>query len=217
MYHRLKILLLLLLILSLYVRPTTITISSLDANKITALGTMLAIFVALSISIWGERFKRWGGYKPSIFILRSLENIQINRRGVRQGQTRLVFENRGNVPAEEVEVYVNMIYDNQIPRLNFIGVPLSWTHDGRSTRNFQPHQLRYLDLCRIDDISDVNNVPKLVLVAGSGIPTYEDLVPGRMKLDLLVSEKSGITKRYEIHLRWHMGADLVMVTRIREL
>ena len=129
MKDRLRLLLFLLLVLAFFLRPLVISIDSLTANNITAFGTLAAVIVALAIAVWGERLKKWGGYKPEIVILRSLENIQEDRSGTRQGQTRLIFENHGEATAEDVEVYVNMIYDNGIQRQNFIGVPLSWTHD----------------------------------------------------------------------------------------
>lgn len=177
------------------------TISGSQPEWVTALSTIGAVLAALGIAVWskslGELF-----YKSNIVIKDKLENIQENRQGEKQGHTRLLFENQGNATAEDVEVYVSNIYDEDQSRANFLPVPLSWTHDGRSRRSFHPNQYGYLDFCRIDNVDNPNKTPKLVLVAGGGIPAYEDISSNTNKIELTVFEKSGQTKKYEVSIEY---------------
>lgn len=184
----------------------------------TAFSTLAAVLIALGVAIWGERLKLFGGYKSDIQIVNSLENIQANREGRKQGHTRLIFKNYGKAVAEEVEVYVNKIYDIDLtePRDNFIPVPLSWTHDGRSRRNFNPDQYGYLDFCRIDDTERRGSFPRLVLVAGAGIPTYEDLYPYTVQIELVIFQKTGETKTFNLSLHWEIGQPMMHITNIEQ-
>lgn len=181
-----------------------------QADWATAFATIAATVSALIIAIWGKSLGSLF-YQPNVILRDKLMNIQTNTAGKKQGQTRLLFENIGNMTAEDVEVYVLNVYDVDQPRKDFLPVPLSWTHDGRSRRSFHPRQFGYLDFSRINDMDDPNSAPHLVLVAGAQIPTYEDILPITNKLDLIIFEKSGQVKKYEIFLDYKRPVDILSI------
>lgn len=184
------------------------------SEGISAIISLTSSIVALTIATWGIRLRRFGDYKSNIKIADWLGNIQENEAHTKQGQTRLKFENNGKNIAEDVEVYVDKIYDNGRLRKNFISVPLTWTHSGSLKRSFQERQYGYLDLCRRDNIEVETSTPKLVLIPGAGIPTYQNLGEGDTVLRLMIFQKYGKRKTYRIHLNWVANQPLVRVTKI---
>jgi hypothetical protein len=190
------------------------TVQSSKSDWVISILTLLSLLGAFAIAIWGQRFHKLGNYKANIKIVKSIENIQENDRHEKQGHTRLIFENTGKNIAEDVEVYVDKIYDNNNLRNDFISVPLTWTHSGLFKRSFQEKQYGYLDLCRIDNIDDKNDIPKLVLTAGAGIPNYQDLNEGNTILRLMIFQKDERRKIYKIHLNWKKGKPFIHVAKI---
>lgn len=183
---------------------------------ITAISTTLAVFTALGISLWRKSLEEFF-YKPDINLLDSLKNFQeYTDKKVTQGQTRLLIKNTGNGTAIDVEAYVSKIYDNGNPRTNFIAVPLYWTHNG-SRRDFHPNQFGYLDFCRIDRLNDPNCKPKLVLAAGAGVPTYEEIREKLTTVELIIFQKSGQIKSYSIDLDWLNNLEPVRVIKFSEI
>lgn len=182
---------------------------------LTAVGTILAVVVALSVALWGETLKRLF-YKSNMRLIDYHENLQKSRTGLTQGHTRLKFLNDGQSIAEDVIVYVNTIIEQGHPRPDFLPVPLSWTHDGRYIRNFAPHEIWYLDLCRRNNIVD-DNKPVLVLAAGQQVPTYEDINEGMTILKIKLSHKSGEIRNYTIALFFEAGLPYVKVKKIKEI
>lgn len=176
---------------------------------VSLLGTWFAVIAALAIAIWGSRLKEWGGYKPDLQIIGQVENIQ----GI-EGQTRLGVVNKGKTTAQDVEIYINNLFDQYpTPRDQFFPVPLSWTHSGMSKRDLHPHQIGYVDLCRV---SGAWGIAKLVLSAGQDVSTYEDIKPGNTTLELVIFQKSGQIKVYYIDLIWNKGDKLVHISEITE-
>lgn len=168
---------------------------------LTAIGTMFAVIVAL----FGELI-RSKLFPSKIRMLNIWENIQ----GDSQGHTRLLFRNIGSTTAYEVEVYVNRIIDDGRERQGFLPVPLIWTHtaDAITKRDLHPKQFGYyLDLCRIDDVNNPGIEPKLPLIFGAGVKTYQDIYHGRTTLELVVSQKSGDLIFYDVDLEWIKGQD----------
>lgn len=73
---------------------------------ITAAATLVAVIVSLSIATFGESMSKWF-YRSEMKLVDKLENIQ---PGVQlQGHTRLLFKNKGNATAHDVEIYVELI------------------------------------------------------------------------------------------------------------
>lgn len=193
------------------------TLAGSQFEWLTAIGTLTASVIALIIAIWGDRLKSWGGYRPKIVLVDKFENIQENELQQKQGHTRLLFENKGKATAEEVEAYVTNIYDNNNPRRNFLPVPLSWTHDGRSVRNFHVNQFRHLDFSRRDNTEDVNSVPNLVLAAGAGIPAYQKIKIDTNKIELTLFQKSQQKEKYEIYIEWQQNYPWVKITGFKQI
>lgn len=193
------------------------TVPGSQTEWLTAIGTLTASIIALIIAIWGDRLKNWGGYRPNILLVDKFENIQENELQQKQGHTRLLFENKGKATAVEVEAYVTNIYDNNIPRRNFLPVPLSWTHDGRSVRNFHVNQFRHLDFCRRDNTEDVNSIPNLVLAAGAGIPAYQKINIDTNKIELTLFQKSEEKGKYEINIQWEQNYPWVKVVNFKKI
>lgn len=190
------------------------TIQGSSVETLGTLGTWGAIAIALSIAIWGDWFKKIP-FKSNMQI--PLEKIWADTQQyspITQGHVRLYFINRGNITAEDVEVYVNKIYDdaNQ-ERKSFLPVPLSWTHSGLAKRNFHPNQFGYLDFCRIDDISDSTQKLKLVLSAGAGVSNYEDIRSKTTKLEVVIFQKWGKVKTFEIILEWQFTKKHIFTIR----
>jgi len=193
----------------------SISVSASQAELLTALGTILAAIVALVLGLWGKTLNQLF-YKSDMQLIDTHHNRQTSRGGSIQGHTRLKFLNDGGSVAENVMVYVESIKDNGIIRQDFLPVPLSWTHDGRYWRNFAPHEIWYLDLCRKNDISD-RNKPVLVLASGQQVPIYEDIEEGKTTLVVKLSQKSGQIRNYKINLLWSFGDNYVKVTGYKEI
>lgn len=210
-----------LIILDLY-PPTSLPKSQISfmvqgslPEWLTAIGTLLAVFSALGIAIYGRSLGEWR-YKSDLRIVKPLENIQPESNHT-TGQTRLLIKNEGNAISEDVEVYVNKLLDNGHERRNFLPVPLYWTHWGSSKRNFHPNQFGYLDLCRRAEINDPNEIPKLVLQAGAGVSTYENIRSGKTELELIFFQKSGEIRKYKILLEWRRGQPYAHVAKHTEI
>lgn len=192
-------------------------IKSSVAEWITALGTLMAVVVSLLIAIGGNKLRHLVE-KPDIQLKNSLKNIQPDKaKGIEQGHTRLLFFNEGNATAKGVEIYVTSIKPNGKKREHFLPVPLSWTHDGKSRRDFHPNQFGYLDLCRIENINDTSSNPKLVLAAGGGVSTYEQIDHGENELELVIFQESGENKYYHLRLAWKRGDKNVEVVDFNEI
>lgn len=194
---------------------TTISVSASQVEILTALGTISASIIALAFGLWGKTLNQFF-YKSDMKLIDTHHNLQTGRGGSTQGHTRLKFLNDGGSIAEDVIVYVEKVKDNGITRQDFLPVPLCWTHDGRYFRNFAPHEIWYLDLCRKNDISD-RNKPVLVLAAGQQVPVYEDIEEGKTSLVVKLSQKSGQIRNYRINLLWHFGDNYVKVTGCKEI
>lgn len=180
---------------------------------LTALGTIGTALVAVIIAIWRDDLEKLLHRPKMIIHTNSLENIQNH-----QGQTRLIFENKGKATARDVEVYINKIFDNNTDaRENFIAVPLSWTHDGRPKRDFHPNQFGYLDLCRINNVGAPSKDPVFVLSAGAGVPTYQEIKSGKTKIELIIFQASGQKNIYEVHLSWKEPQQNVNVASIKKI
>lgn len=178
---------------------------------LTAIGTMLATIAAVFFGLGGKEYV----FKPNMKLIESYDNEQSNGSVV-QGQTRLMFINRGKSTARKVNVYVEEINDNGILRGNFLPVPLIWTHDGNWFRDFPPKETWFLDLCRKDDIEN-HQFPKLVLGPGAGVENYQNLYEGKTTLRLRVSDESGKTRRYKLKMQWQIGDPCVKVTSFSEI
>ena len=193
----------------------TYNIPSAWPEFLTAIGTILATIIALSVALWGETLKKLF-YMSNMKLVDYHENLQTSRNDVTQGHTRLKFLNDGGSVAEDVIVYVNEILEGGSPRQDFLPVPLSWTHDGHYMRNFAPHEIWYLDLCRKNNIED-GNKPVLVLAAGQQVPTYEDINEGKTILKIRLSQKSGEIRDYQIDLFWKFENHYVQIKNINEI
>jgi hypothetical protein len=176
---------------------------------LTAIGTIATSIIAVVLAL------RDYFYKPNMKLINNRENIQ-RSANVAQGHTRLEFINDGNGTGKNVNVYIEHIIDNDIPRPDFLPVPLSWTHDGRYFRNFPPKEIWFLDLCRKENVNN-NQFPHLVLAAGEGVKNYEALYPGKTILQLKISDESGRIRRYKIVLIWQKGDPYVRVKSKSEI
>lgn len=136
---------------------------------------------------------------------------------IAQGHTRLLFRNNGNDVANNVEVYISKILDNDKVRDNFLPVPLSWTHDGKSKRNFNPKQYGYLDLIRRNNIETESCKPKLVLVAGQGVENYENISEGNSKLFLDIFQENGMLIKYQVDIEWTANSPCARVINIQKI
>lgn len=178
---------------------------------LTAIGTILTAIIAISLGLWGKTLNQFF-YKSDMVLINHHENVQTYRDNRREGHTRLKFLNNGGSVAKDVIVYIDEIVENDVVRPNFLPVPLAWTHDGRYIRNFAPHEMWYLDLCRKNNIADNEN-PILVLAAGQGVTEYDNLNEGTTILRITMSQESGQIKSYQVRLRWRLGNDFVQVER----
>lgn len=190
------------------------TIPGSPTETLGTVGTWAAIALALSIATWGDWLKRIP-FKSNMQIPFEKVWVDIQQYSpVTQGHVRFYFINKGNITAEEVEVYVNKIYDNgNQPRRGFLPVPLSWTHSGLAKRNFHPKQFGYLDFCRVEDISNSSLIPKLVLYAGAGVSNYEDIRTRTTKFVIVVFQRWGNVKTFEVELEWQFTTRHTFVIR----
>lgn len=198
--NRFEILFILSLLLYIFIGPFKASYYNLNANNITVFGTLAAVVVAL----FGD-WIRSKLFPSKVRLIDKWQNIQNN-----QGHTRLLFRNIGSTTAYEVEIYVNKIIDNGQIRQGFLPVPLIWTHTaGTGTkRDIHPKQFGYyLDICRIDDITNPSIEPKLPLIFGAGVARYEDIYHGKTTLGLVISQKSGELINYDVNLEWIRGKD----------
>lgn len=166
---------------------------------VTAIGTMGTAIIALVVIFWEKNLKQLF-IKPDIVLTEWVGNEQ-----EKQGHTRLIFENRGKDFAEDVEVYISNIIEEGKPRINFLPVPLNWTHWSYLPRIIHQHQFRYLDLCRIDNVDDENCKPKLALSAGQNVPAYESINEGLTELEITLFQKSGQVIMRKVLLEWYKG------------
>lgn len=180
-----------------------------------ALGTILTAIVALALGLWGKTLGQIF-YRSNILLIGHHENIQTYRDGRQEGHTRLKFLNDGRSIAQDVMVYIDELTEDGSPRPNFLPVPLSWTHDGNYKRDFAPHEIWYLDLCRKDNIAD-NEIPILVLAAGQGVIEYDNLNEGETILRINVSHESGQFSIYRVFLYWQSGSNFVQVIDLNEI
>lgn len=168
---------------------------------LTAIGTLLAVLVAL----FGDWIR--GKIFPSkVRIVDKWENPQ----GETQGYTRLLVKNLGWSTAYEVEVHVNKIFDGENERLGYLPVPLIWTHTAgtETKRNLHPKQFGYfLDLCLKENRDNPIVEPKIPLIFGDGIKTYQEIHHGQTTLELVISQRSGNQIIYIIKLEWLQGQD----------
>lgn len=202
MKNRLEILFILslLLYIFIFIGPFKISYSNLNPDNIIAFGTLAAVVVAL----FGD-WIRTKLFPSKVRLIDKWQNIQNN-----QGHTRLLFRNVGSTTAYEVEVYVSKIFDAGQERPGFLPVPLIWTHtaDATTKRDFHPKQYGYyLDLCRIDDINNPSIEPKLPLIFGAGVATYQDIYHGKTTLQIVISQKAGDLINYDVNLEWIKGQD----------
>lgn len=210
MKNRFEILFILFVLLYIFIGPFKISYSNLNPNNIIAFGTLAAVVVAL----FGD-WIRSKLFPSKVRLIDKWQNVQNN-----QGHTRLLFRNIGSASAYEVEVYVNKIIDDGRIRQGFLPVPLIWTHTAgtETKRDIHPKQFGYyLDLCRIDDITDPSIEPKLPLIFGAGVKKYQDIYHGKTTLQLVISQKSGELINYDVDLEWIKGKDqFVRVLCFRE-
>ena len=168
----------------------------------------LLTLTAVSVAIWGQTVKKIF-YKPNIKIVGHLENLQDEERGSLLGITRLLLVNEGNTEAKSIEIYVDKILDNGVARENFVPVPLVWTHSGKTIKSLLPQQYAYLDLVSIDHLGDDKFTlgrelfikPRLMLVAGAGVSTYQDIECVLTTLELSIFTDGANIKRYKVVLR----------------
>src|SRR3989344_8791678 len=99
-------------------------------------GSVVAAITALSLA---GGFGRWllsKFYKPKLEIL--------SLRSFKQYKDltlwRFAIKNKGNEIAKNVQADVIAIYDNDKKRIDFLPVPLKWTHRTCEPRNILPFQ-----------------------------------------------------------------------------
>lgn len=180
------------------------------------IATLIASAVALAIAIWGEWLKQFF-FKSNLLVRQ--EDVLINDQQyipppkrtdvgylpqppIMQAMVRLFFLNKGNATARDVEVYVTKVYDNGVPRKSFLSVPLPWTHDGKTVRNFHPKQFGYLDFCWAFDAFKTGDNPKLILIAGKSVPNYENIYTEQTEFEITVFQKSAKVKKFIVSLKW---------------
>lgn len=183
----------------------------------TAIGTNGAVLVALLLGIWGDWFKQFfftanlkvpvsevlindQQYQPPLQ-KSDLDGPVWQPPTIIQPMVRLFFINEGNSTARDVEVYVTKIYDKGVLRKNFLPVPLPWTHDGKTIRNFHPKQFGYLDFCWAINAFNIGDYPKLILIAGNNVHNYEDIYTDQTNFELTIFQKSGKVKNILVSLK----------------
>ncbi len=190
------------------------TLQGSQSDWLSAIGTLFATITALVIAIWGKSLRKLS-FWSDIRIIDSQVNFQPSKEG-RGGYVRFLFKNYGNDTAEDVEVYIDHIQDNDSDRLNFLPVPLRWTHDGRSKRSFHPNQYGYLDFCNVHDIGNRSDGAHFTLAAGSGVPSYEQIATGKSQLHLIIFQKSGQIKKYNVNISYNISDKVPNITNIAE-
>jgi hypothetical protein len=195
--------LLTLFIFHIYPLSLHVIITSPLIEVVVALGTLGAVVAALVIAVWGDWLKRLGGFKSDLLLPDSKVLINDQPYGnIVERHVRLLFINNGEATAEDVEVYISKIKENDGERGGFLPVPLSWTHWGGTRRNFHPLQFGYIDFCKVKNKSDTAIKPKLVLAAGAGVDTYETIFYQNTTFELIVFQKSGQVMCFELSLEW---------------
>jgi len=160
--------------------------------------SILPSIVALLIAGGIGRF-----IKPYLGIKPELEVLELNRFRQDHHVWRLAIINNGRETAENVQVDVIKMYDNGVPRENFLPMPLPWTHLNKENRDISPNQTVYLDV-----FYHKTNTPDDVHIAtrfGGGIDNFRKLKIGKTRLVLTFYEQSGKSFNKEIEVSWTSG------------
>lgn len=175
---------------------------------VTTVGIFLALFKNEVVKLF---------IHPDVEIVNWIPTVQTpwpSMEGSALKLTRLLVKNNGGDVAHEVEIQITKIVDpDGLERRDFLPVPLSWTHDGRSRRQLLIKQSAYIDFC-IED--NTQNSPRFVLAAGQGVYNYEVICEGDTELQLTVSERNG-TKKYLVRIRYQADAPEIKVLSFNEL
>src|SRR5437899_485710 len=91
----------------------TFNITNAFVQIMGIIATWATIASALCIAIWGDKLKKISS-KSNIHVDPEKTWVDIQQyESKTQEHVRLYFINKGNVTAEEVEVYVNKVWDNK--------------------------------------------------------------------------------------------------------
>ena len=95
----------------------------------TLLTPLIPSIVALIIALYGKRMERWRN-SPNLKIKGIIPNVQaLHNSNTNHNVWRLLVENdKGKDTAREVEIHVIEIERNGNKVVNFLPVPLQWTH-----------------------------------------------------------------------------------------
>lgn len=166
--------------------------------KLEFWSSVLPSIVALLIAGGIGRF-----IKPYLGIKPELEVLELNRFLQAHHVWRLAIVNNGRETAKNVQVDLVKMYDESVPRENFLPMPLPWTHTDKESRDILPKQTVYLDV-----FYHKTNSPDDVHIAtrfGGGIDNFRKLKIGRSKLILTFYEQSGRSFSKEVEVSWPGG------------
>lgn len=105
------------------------------------IGALIASSVALFLAAGGGEWLKRKFIKPKLKIVGN-----IIRYTQSHYQWRITVLNDGNDTAKNVQVNVTRIVDDGKPRINFLPMPLGWTHFGGEVRDILPKQTVFLDV-----------------------------------------------------------------------
>lgn len=171
-------------------------------------GAALASSAALLIALFGEPIRRWW-IKTTLKVIRITSHIQ---GGGGLIVYRLLISNEGNHKAQDVEVTVEKLFEDNNERKNFLPVPLGWTHAGAYlkspvVRDIHLKQPVYLDLCEFiypqrDGQGVTDAVLRLRAEAGQEIPDFNRLKKGKTRLMLKAYQADGKPLPVNVNIEW---------------
>lgn len=158
--------------------------------------SLFASFVALFLGGGGGRY-----IKPFLKIKPDLRVADLRRFRQAPHVWRLAIKNIGTETAQDVQVDITKLIQNDSPRENFLTMPLRWTHVDSETRNILPKQTVYLDLIEHHTTKSSPTV-NIASRFGSGVDDFRELDEGKTKLELTFYYQNGdftFTKETEIN------------------
>lgn len=167
------------------------------------LGALVGSITVLVVAIFNEPFLNRFIRRTKLVVKEAISHIQGKGDLI---VYRLLIKNEGSYRAKDVEVDVEQIYENNKPRLNFLPVPLGWTHShalnkGLVTRDIHPQQSVYLDICNYIKRNE-GDLLRLSLKAGTEVEDFCQLKSDSTRIVLKAYQDSGQTIVINLLINW---------------
>lgn len=174
---------------------------------------LVGSFVALAALVIKERYEL--SHKSNINPIKCVPAYQEpegNSGGQAQWIYRLEFVNDSRYVANNVDMYVQEVYDDgNILRKNFIPSPLRWTHRDSKPRDIFPHQTVLLDLFEIK----FRQQEPIILAAPNldGLKSIKDIKAGKTCLILKYYQENGQIGYFEVVVEWNGEEPLIVANK----